>query len=104
MESEEAVPHSSSSSSPGNHREGIQPGERVRAPGRTRRERGIQPVTLPLSQRLVVAARVCRWQTRPLPTASPGASPAVKSSNSVAAARSPTTPSSLSGYVDVVSE
>ncbi|KAL4566157.1 hypothetical protein LXL04_030267 [Taraxacum kok-saghyz] len=48
-----------------------------------------------LFQRRPTAARVCRWQTSPLPFATPLPRPAANSSNSVAAGRSPSTPCSL---------
>ncbi|KAL4584159.1 hypothetical protein LXL04_008750 [Taraxacum kok-saghyz] len=50
-----------------------------------------------LYQRLADAFGVCHWQTLPLPTATPRPLPAVNYLNSVAAGRSPSTPSSLSG-------
>ncbi|KAL4560279.1 hypothetical protein LXL04_032429 [Taraxacum kok-saghyz] len=85
MESEEAVPHSSSSSSPGNHREGIQPGERVRAPGARDSARDL--ATFP-------AAWSCR-PSLPLHFAVPRPSPTVKSSRWHAAGRKPIIPCSL---------
>ncbi|KAL4580587.1 hypothetical protein LXL04_016787 [Taraxacum kok-saghyz] len=48
-----------------------------------------------LYQRLADASGVCRWQTLPLPTATPRPFPAVNYPNSVTAGRSPSTPSSL---------